>query len=41
MTVKEELRLLLTGRMLSREAYIIIFGCGVAVGAVLALLVWR
>ena len=41
MTTKNELRQLLTGRLLSAKAYAVIFGCGVAIGVAIAWLVWR
>lgn len=41
MTLKNELHLLFTGRLLSLEAYLTIFGCGVIIGVILAFLVWR
>lgn len=40
MTLKNELQLLLTGRMLSAKAYAAIFGCGVAIGVAIAWAVW-
>lgn len=40
MMIKNELRQLLTGRLLSMEAYAIIFGCGVAIGVAIAWVVW-
>lgn len=41
MMIKNELQLLITGKMLSVEAYAIIFGIGVAIGVAVAWLVWR
>lgn len=40
MTLKNELQLLLTGRLLSMEAYAIIFGIGVVIGVAIAWMVW-
>ena len=40
MMIKNELQLLITGRMLSMEAYAIIFGCGVVIGVAIAWAVW-
>lgn len=41
MTLKDELHLLLTGKMLSARGYAAVFAAGAVVGAVLALWVWR
>lgn len=38
--IKNELQLLLMGRMLSVEAYAIIFGLGVIIGVAIAWAVW-
>lgn len=40
MMIKNELQLLITGKMLSMEAYVIIFGLGVVIGVAIAWAVW-
>lgn len=40
MTIKNEIQLLLTGRLLSMEVYVIIFGLGVVIGVAIAWAVW-
>lgn len=40
MMIKNELQLLITGKMLSVEAYAIIFGLGVVIGVAIAWAVW-
>ncbi|MGE9900519.1 hypothetical protein [Mitsuokella multacida] len=41
MTIKDELQLLLTGKLLSLEAYAILFELGAVIGATAAILLWR
>lgn len=38
--IKNELQLLITGKMLSMKAYVIIFGLGVVIGVAIAWAVW-
>ena len=41
MTIKDELQLLFTGKLLSIEAYAILFGLGAVIGAMAVILLWR